>query len=129
MSIAPKVIGHRRFTLLAPGLVRMEYSPSGRFEDRRSMVAYEEKHSRRFPSIEEREDRVILDTGMMKIISREHHRPFSWTSLQIQWQRDGVFQHWSPGDRDHLNLGGTVHSLDMYGPDEPLEGVHIAGME
>jgi hypothetical protein len=37
------IIKNRRFTCLSPTLVRVEYSPDGSFENRRSMVAYPEK--------------------------------------------------------------------------------------
>jgi alpha-glucosidase (family GH31 glycosyl hydrolase) len=129
MPAAPIIVGKRRFTMIAPGLVRMEFSPTGQFEDRPSIVAHEPRKALRFAAVEEKPGRVVLDTGRMKIISREHNKAFAAPTLQVQWLREGIFQHWAPGDRDYQNLGGTVHSLDLLGPDDPLEGVHVAGMD
>lgn len=125
----PVIIGKRRFTCLSPTLVRMEFSHDGHFENRRSIVAYAEKKPIPFRSVEQRGDVVILDTGRMKILSRQNECEFFPTNLQIQWQEDGILEHWSPGDRDHDNLGGTVHSLDLYGPDSVIDNVHAADSE
>jgi len=120
------IAGRRRFTSLAPGLVRMEFSPDGRFEDRRSLAAAAEKQPIPFQGIDKQNGTTVLDTGCIKILTRENDNEFFPSNLQIQWYEEGMFQHWSPGDKDHENLGATLHALDLYGLDARLEGVHVA---
>ncbi len=117
---------NRRFTCLAPGLVRLEFAPDGRFNDRRSLVAYEQQRPVPFAKIEKTAGEWRLHTGGMTIVSRQHDRDFFEGNLEIRWERDGLVQFWRPGDRDHLNLGGTVRALDLQNRYAPIQGVHTA---
>ena len=123
------VIGRRRFTCLAPGLIRMEFAPDGIFEERRSIVAYEKQNPKAFKSVRKDQDELILDTGKCTLISRQNDKAFFRSNLEIQWEQDELLQYWRPGDRDHLNLGGTVRSLDMFNRTGQIKGVHIADMD
>ncbi len=119
-------LGRRRFTCISPGLVRMEFSPTGEFQDRRSIVAYAERETTPFQSVEEKPDGVYLSTSMLTIISREHDKDFFEGNLEVRWNRDGLEHYWRPGDRDHMNLGGTVKSLDIFERYTTIDGVHTA---
>jgi alpha-glucosidase (family GH31 glycosyl hydrolase) len=123
------IAGKRRFTCLAAGLVRMEYAPDGIFDDRRSLVAYEKQAPVAFTSIRKEGDELILDTGRCTLISRQHDKEFFRANLEVRWEQHDLLQYWRPGDRDHLNLGGTVRSLDMFNRTGQIQGVHIADME
>jgi hypothetical protein len=124
------VIGKRRFTCLAPTLVRIEYAPDGVFEDRRSMVAYAEKKPMAFKAVSRDGEWDILDTGFMQVRSAENDRAPNRLNLEIRWSDGKLMQFWRPGDRDYQNLGGTVRSLDRYGGEScVLDGVHPATME
>jgi len=126
----PVTIGHRRFTCLSPNLVRMEFSPTGEFEDRPSIVAAAAKRPRSFRKTSKDGAIDILDTGFMTLRTSENDRPMNRLNLEIRWTDPRVLQFWRPGDRDHQNLGGTLRSLDRYGgPAARLDGVHAATME
>ncbi len=127
------VIGKRRFTCLSPTLVRVEFAPDGRFEDRRSIVAHEKQKPVRFAKVDKKgngEHALILDTGALQILASRPEEAFNRLNLEIRWNDGRLIQFWRPGDRDYQNLGGTVRSLDRYGGDAcVLDGVHPATME
>ncbi len=70
------VIGKRRFTCLTPTLVRMEFSPDGIFEERRSLVAYAEQTPIAFASQTREKGQTLLETGKMTIMTSENDRAF-----------------------------------------------------
>ncbi len=124
------VLGNRRFTCLSPTLVRVEFAPDGRFDDRRSMVAYAAQ--RPLPFAGTRRDGAwdVLDTGALQIRSTDNTRPANRLNLEIRWSDGKLMQFWRPGDRDYQNLGGTLRSLDRYvGESCQLDGVHPATMD
>jgi alpha-glucosidase (family GH31 glycosyl hydrolase) len=123
------VEGNRRFSCLAPGLIRMEFAPDGVFEDRRSIVAYEKQMPEAFKSIRKNGDELVLETGKCTLVSRQHDKAFFRSNLELRWEQHDLLQYWRPGDRDHLNLGGTIRSLDMFNRTGQIKGVHIADME
>jgi len=73
--------GNRRFTCLAPGLIRMEFAPDGIFEDRRSLVAYPKQAPVAFRSVQKSGDDMILETGRCTLISRQHDKAFFRSNL------------------------------------------------
>ena len=124
------VLKNRRFRCLSPSLVRLEFALEADFEDRRSIVAYEEQDPVAFSDESRDGEWDVLDTGAVQIRTRQNHRPFDRTNLEIRWTDGRLMQCWRPGDRDHQNLGGTLRSLDRYGgASAELDGVHEAGME
>ena len=124
------VIGKHRFTCLSPSLVRVEYSPDGKFEDRRSILAYPAQKPAAFKAVSRDGAWDLLDTGAMQIRATENDKAFSRNNLEIRWSDGKLLQFWRPGDRDYQNLGGTLRSLDRYGGDGcELDGVHPATME
>ena len=123
------ILGRRRFTCLTDGLVRMEYSPTGKFEDRRSLVAAGQSKAIAFKSVERNKDWTVLDTGRMEVWSRHHEKDFYKSSLKVVWKDGDVPQYWQPGDVDYANLGSLVHSYDRFNQYATLEGVHPADMQ
>jgi alpha-glucosidase (family GH31 glycosyl hydrolase) len=120
------ISGKRRFTCLTPRLVRIEFSSTGAFEDRRSMVAFTRPAPLPFESVEEKDGKLTLRTGGMTLLSTENERDFFQSNLRIDFKMGDRTQTWRFGDRDYRNLGGTVRSLDFYGRDNLLNGVHPA---
>ena len=106
-----------RFTVLLPGLVRMEYSPEGIYEDRASQTAF----YRDFPKCEytyQKENGVLtLKTANLQLTYREN-MPFSHESLQISLIITPATA-WCYGD-DFEDLGGTVKTLDTVDGAIPL---------
>ncbi len=107
----------------------MEFSPDGVFDDRRSLVAYARQEPAAFKSRAEESGRILLDTGVMTVVTCENDKAFFPANLEVRWLHDGLLQYWRPGDRDYRNLGGTVRSLDRYGNTLAIEGVHPADMD
>jgi hypothetical protein len=118
--------GNARFTCLAPGLVRMEYSPSGRFEERNSVRIMTRPPGEPFPACRQMGDRCELSTGRMTLAYRGG--PFDGASLCA---RDAVTGEtfWTPASVDHENLGGVPVSMDYCKPGMLPEGVHPATVE
>ncbi len=124
------VVGNRRFRCLSPTLVRIQFAPDGRFENRRSIVAYQKQDPIEFEDVREDGPWTVLDTGFMEVYTKENERACDRTNLEIRWTDGRMMQCWRPGDRDHQNLGGTLRSLDRYNEKATqLEGVDVAGME
>ncbi|MFA5206223.1 MAG: TIM-barrel domain-containing protein [Lentisphaeria bacterium] len=121
------VVGKRRFTCLSPTLVRLEFSPTGRFEDRPSVVAAVPRQPIPFDAVRQDGEATVLTTGSLVITSRENDGDFFPGNLMIEWKLGGLTQNWQFGDRDYRNLGGTIRSLDGYHRDGLLAGVHPAG--
>lgn len=98
-----------RFTVITSRLIRMEFAPDGRFEDRPSQVFW----SRRQPvpefHVQRIGDKLILATEHLRL---EYHvgRPFSPRSLSAVLLSDGATWHF--GDADTGNLKGTARTLD-----------------
>ncbi|MFF0989860.1 glycoside hydrolase family 31 protein [Kocuria nitroreducens] len=102
---------HYRISVLSPGLLRLEYSPAGRFEDRPSAFAVD----RRFPVPDFRVQRTA--SGIELLTERIHlsydERAFSPTGLSAQI-RGGVTSYhsvWRYG-APVPTLGGTARTRD-----------------
>ncbi len=121
---AAVVVGpHYRITVLTDGLVRLEHSPDGRFEDRASTFA----QHRRLPVPEFRV--IETDTHVEVLTSRFHlvydRAPFSTSGLSVSVLGGVSAYHsvWRYGDTgtDTVGLGGTARTLDMADGAIPLE--------
>ncbi|NUR08428.1 MAG: DUF4968 domain-containing protein [Nocardioidaceae bacterium] len=109
-----------RITVLEPGLVRLEYSESGVFEDRASQLAVD----RAFPAA----DFAVTDTDDVLTIDTERLRltydkgPFTTHGLSVvakggYHSRDSVWRY----GLEVPNLGGTARTLDDVDGAIPLE--------
>jgi hypothetical protein len=120
------VFDQARFTCLAPGLVRMEYSPSGRFEDRNSVRIMERPAGMAFASSRRAGEGGELSTSRLKLTYRGG--PFDANSLSAEDAVTGK-TFWTPASVDHENLGGVHVSMDYCKPGMLPEGVHPATVE
>jgi alpha-glucosidase (family GH31 glycosyl hydrolase) len=102
---------HYRITVLDPGLVRLEYSESGHFEDRASQMAVD----RAFPPSEytssETEDLLEIHTDRLHLTYDKG--PFTTHGLSVQAKggfhsTDSVWRYGLASP----NLGGTARTLD-----------------
>lgn len=117
-----------RFTMLSPGLVRMEYSPDGQFEDRRSIRALTRPEGVPFAKFAENGVNFSLDTGEMLIEFVADGKPFSKSNLCVKDAKTGK-EFWNPGTVDEENLGGVHVSMDYVKPGMIPQGVHPASIE
>ena len=106
--------------MLADGLVRLEYSASGEFEDRASQAVVD----RAFPPAEfdvvETDDRLTIHTARLQLVYDK--RPFSTEGLSVQ-AKGGLHSErsvWRFG-LPTANLGGTARTLDEADGAVPLE--------
>jgi len=109
--------GPARFTVLTSRLIRMEYSPDGRFEDRPSQVFW----YRRQPVPTFRVDRdgsgLTLTTDHLRLIWRGGL--FADETLSVTLLPQGPT--WRYGDAATGNLRGTRRTLDTIDGAAPLE--------
>ena len=71
-----------RFTCLAPGLLRMEYSPNGTFEDRNSVRIIDRPAEIDFKDSQIEKETCTLSTGQVNLVYRDD--PFT----------SDAFYHW-----------------------------------
>lgn len=110
---ATVVVGRARFTVLTPRLVRLEWAPGGRFEDRPSLVFV----NRRLPvapfTVRRDGGWTVVDTGALRL----RYRPrgtgaFTAETLAIDLTVGDRPVTWRPGTSETGNLRGTTRTLD-----------------
>jgi alpha-glucosidase (family GH31 glycosyl hydrolase) len=108
-------IGHARFTVLTPQLIRMEWAADGKFEDHASFVFL----NRRMPVPRFTQNRngqqLTIETSALHL-SYNADTPdsgkFTADNLDISFTFDGRQVTWHPGMEDSGNLQGTTRTLD-----------------
>jgi hypothetical protein len=103
--------GDARFEVLSPTLIRLEYAPGGRFEDRPTMVAQDRARSGKF-DVSRSRGTLTIRTTALELTYRIGGR-FSAKNVTLR-ARDGSWSAhpgWSPGSA-RGNLGGWVRALD-----------------
>lgn len=109
------LIGHARFTVLTPQLIRMEWAADGMFEDHPSFVFL----NRRLPvprfTHQQRGGQLTLDTGALRLAydsNTADSGKFTAANLAITFTLQGKQVTWRPGMPDTGNLQGTTRTLD-----------------
>ena len=109
------IVGHARFTVLTPQLIRMEWAADGKFEDHASFVFLNRRLP--VPKFTQRRNgrRLTLDTSALHL-SYDAATPddgkFTADNLSISFVLDGKQVTWHPGMPDTRNLQGTTRTLD-----------------
>jgi hypothetical protein len=116
------VSGDARFTVLTPRLVRLEWSETGRFEDR-GTYAFPTRYTQRPPHVSVRTagDDLLIDTGALLVRYARDSGPFSAENLSIAFGLEGERREWVPGSCDERNLRGTRRTLDGCEGDAALD--------
>ncbi len=105
------VIGTKvRFTVLTSRLLRLEYDPTGEFEDRPSQAFWYRKQP--VPEYEcvEENGRTTITTSHLQLNYMASEAGFTSQTLSITLKESGAVWHF--GDEDSLNLLGTARTLD-----------------
>ena len=109
-----------RITLLTEGLVRLEYSEDGIFEDRATQMAF----FRDFPETDYRvisgEDGIEIHTSRIHLIYNEKEFSSHGLSIQVKGNLSAYHSIWHYGEEIH-DLGGTARTLDEADGEIPLE--------
>jgi hypothetical protein len=103
------VAGNARFQVLSPTLIRMELAPDGQFVDSPSAIVV--KRDWPLPEFEasEQDGWLTIRAGGFELRYRLGSDEFTPDTLSVTWGDKGL---WVPGQKDPLNLGGTLRSLD-----------------
>ena len=108
-------IGHARFTVLTPQMIRMEWSAEDKFEDHASFVFL----NRRLPVpdfshrlSEDNKTLTIKTSALTLTYTLEGDGHFTADDLSIALTVDSEPVVWHPGDTDPENLQGTTRTLD-----------------
>ena len=112
---AQVTIGHARFTVLTPELIRMEWAADGKFEDHASFVFL----NRRMPvpkftasDANAGNTHTITTDGLKLSYSPNGDGRLTADNLAIDLNVDGKPVTWHPGMDDPENLKGTTRTLD-----------------
>ncbi|MBD5279321.1 MAG: DUF5110 domain-containing protein [Bacteroides sp.] len=103
-----------RFTVVADGLVRMEYSPNGKFTDDRSFIGYNRTYPETDVKVTDSKDQVSITTPKMELTYKKGNRPFSADNLSIVSAPGMKPFAWAPGTTQKENLMGTTRTLDRW---------------
>ncbi len=99
-----------RITVLTDRLIRLEYSESGRFEDRKSFAVV----NRDFPEVETKltddAEGLSIETKALKLIYDK--KVFSSVGLYIEVKENGERWNYGQAHDDYSNLWGTARTLD-----------------
>jgi len=103
-----------RFTILTPGLIRMEWAEDEVFEDHASLVFV----NRNLPvpefKTQEENDWLIIETENINLKYKLNSGKFTAENLQIDFSIDGAKKVWKPGMENKGNLNGTLRTLDGF---------------
>ncbi len=124
--------GNARFTVLAPRLIRLEWSETGVFEDR-CTYAFPTRYTDSLPkfTVEKTADALIIDTSALQLryatapISAESAQSadgkLTAENLSITFTLNGEAVTWTPGMPNPANLRGTRRTLDECEGDAALD--------
>ncbi len=110
-----------RFTVLTDRLVRMEWSPNGRFEDRASQVFVNRHLEPPTFKVERDGTRTRIITDRLALCFWGDGKAFHRENLRVEFDMNGQRARWRPGAADVGNLGGTTRTLDMVDGACPVE--------
>lgn len=109
---------HVRFTVVSDGLVRLEYSPKGKFVDDKSQVAVNRLYPESNAKVISDKQYVTIQTPKLELKYKKNSGPFTADNLTIESRGDIKPFSWHPGIAQKENLMGTTRTLDRWdGPD------------
>ncbi len=100
-----------RITVLTDGLIRLEYSEDGVFEDRATQMAFYRDFPKTNYRLKSTEDGIEIYTSRIQLIYNE--KPFTGNglSIQVKGNMTEYMSMWHFGEDIH-DLGGTARTLD-----------------
>ncbi len=110
-------VGHVRFTVLTPELIRMEWAADGKFEDHASFVFLNRrmpvpKFEKAVSKSGENQALTIKTSALTLSYTNSGDGRFAADTLSINLTVDGKPVAWHFGDKDPENLQGTTRTLD-----------------
>src|SRR5512145_1139042 len=106
-------IANVRFTWLTERLVRLEYSPSGEFEDHPSQAFWFRKQPVPQFNVKQTDTQTEIENEFLLLRYRVHREGFTRKTLSIQVKATGAEWHYGQNVRNtSAPLFGTVRTLD-----------------
>ncbi len=112
-----------RFTVVTDGLVRMEYSPKGRFTDDRSFIAYNRSYPENNAKVTDDGKNVVIETPKLTLTYKKGKGPLTAENLKVVSKDTSKPIEWTPGMEQKENLWGTTRTLDRWDGQEYLKKV------
>ena len=110
-----------RITMLTEGLVRLEYSEDGIFEDRATQMAFYRDFAKTEYRVVEKEDVIDIRTSRIHLIYNRQEFSSHGLSIQVIGNISAYDSIWHYGDKVH-DLGGTARTLDLADGAVALDG-------
>ncbi len=104
------IVPQARFTVLTPRMIRMEYTPSEKFEDRASQTFWFRKQPVPKFEVKRTDDTVEIITKYLHLQYTIQDQGFTQETLSVTLRESGVTWHYD--DPAPQNLGGTYRTLD-----------------
>ncbi len=101
-----------RFTVLTPGLIRMEWDAAGQFEDHASLLYLNRDLPVPQYSKAEKDGYLSIQTEKLELRYRLGSGRFTAENLQITFRDPRNPVAWKPGEKNAGNLKGTYRTLD-----------------
>jgi len=112
------IVGNARFTILTGRLLRLEYHPDAKFEDRATQtVWYREQAVPEF-SYELNGVELSIETDYLRLNYQDTGKGFTESNLKIDVL--ATDSSWHPYKEDSNNLSGTARTLDFVNGHTPL---------
>ncbi|MBD5183114.1 MAG: DUF5110 domain-containing protein [Bacteroidales bacterium] len=109
---------HVRFTVVADGLVRMEYQPNGKFVDDNSFIAVNRNDYEGSAKVTDDGKNVTISTPKLTLNYVKSKGPFTAENLTITSGPGMKAFTWHPGMEQKENLMGTTETLDRWDGDD-----------
>lgn len=125
----PVVLGNARFTVYAPGCVRMEYARDAKFSPYPSVLVGQRLAGSQKADVTIKGKSLVIKTDDFALYYSDNGENFSAANIRIEHRNHvGGKEVWSPGKKDLGNLGTVTRSLDFWkwcgGPERfPTEGI------
>jgi len=117
--------GNARFTVLTPGLIRLEWDSTAMFDDHASFVAIN-RDLPKTPFTKKEDDKTLLiTTSKLSLLYTKSNGRFSADNLKITLVHETYPIVWKPGTPNTGNLLGTTRTLDGCNGDKRNNGKPI----
>lgn len=103
-----------RFTIITPGAVRMEWSPTGKFINDKSFIAINRTYAPVAFKVKTSGKNLVITTAKMIIRYAKGSGKFTAANLSITAAKGMAPFAWKPGMKQQNNLKGTYRTLDEY---------------
>ena len=116
--VCVKVSNNLRVTVLSQTVLRIEYNGAKKFENRPSQqIWFRSRPAVKF-TVRYGENRLEIITAALHLVCEDTLSPLSGDTLYVDLLNEN--KRWRYGDKDDLNLGGTLRTLDKVNGAVPL---------